>query len=109
MLAPAISPALLQAVPGRERQKQMAAKIRLARVGGHKNPYYRIVVADESRARDGKFLEILGTFHPVHKGKEIETRIHTERLEFWLKAGARPSETVAQVLARHKKASAAAK
>jgi small subunit ribosomal protein S16 len=81
----------------------MAAKIRLARVGGHKNPYYRIVVADESRARDGKFLEILGTFAPVHKGKEVETKLNMERIESWLKTGATPSETVAQIFARYKK------
>lgn len=85
----------------------MAAKIRLARVGGHKNPYYRIVVADGERARDGKFLEILGTYHPVHKGKEIEIKVHQDRLDKWLKDGARPSETVAQVLAKYKKAGGA--
>src|SRR4051794_40717043 len=82
----------------------MAAKIRLARVGGHKNPYYRIVVADESAARDGKFLEILGTFAPVHKGKEVEIKLNQERVDKWLKTGARPTETVMHIFQRHKKA-----
>ena len=86
----------------------MAAKIRLARVGGHKNPYYRIVVADESAARDGKFLEILGTFAPVHKGKELEVKLNEERLAKWMKTGARPTETVAHIFARYNKAKGAA-
>jgi small subunit ribosomal protein S16 len=85
----------------------MAAKIRLARVGGHKNPYYRIVVADESSARDGRFLEILGTYHPVHKGKEVEVKLDQARVDKWLKVGAMPSETVAQIFERQKKAAKA--
>ena len=80
----------------------MAAKFRLARVGGHKNPYYRIVVADESRARDGKFLEIVGTYHPVHKGKEVEIKLHGDRIAKWMKSGARPTETVQQIFDRAK-------
>lgn len=87
----------------------MAAKIRLARVGRHKNPYYRIVIADESSARDGKFLEIVGTYHPVHKGKETEIKLNDERLAKWLKSGAKPTETVAQIIARAKKSAGAAK
>ncbi len=84
----------------------MAAKIRLTRVGSHKNPYYRIVVADESRARDGRFIEIVGTYHPVHKGKETEIQLKKERVDHWLKAGALPSETVRQLLDRAKAAAA---
>lgn len=87
----------------------MAATIRLSRVGGHKNPYYRIVVANERRARDGRFLEILGTYHPVHKGKEVEVNLKQERLDHWLKAGALPSETVGQILARAKQSTPAKK
>lgn len=86
----------------------MAAKIRLARVGGHKNPYYRIVVADESSARDGRFLEIVGTYHPVHKGKEVEVKLDQPKIDKWLKSGAMPSETVAQIFERAKKAAKAA-
>lgn len=86
----------------------MAAKIRLARVGNHKNPYYRIVVADESSARDGRFIEIVGTYHPVHKGKETEVKLKQDRIDSWLRSGAEPSETVAQILFRAKKAAAAA-
>lgn len=82
----------------------MAAKIRLSRVGSHKNPYYRIVVADESKKRDGRFLEIVGTYHPVHKGKEVEVTLDRAKLDRWLASGATPSETVAQILARAKKA-----
>lgn len=86
----------------------MAAKIRLTRVGSHKNPYYRIVVADESSARDGRFIEIVGTYKPVAKGKEQEVTLKTDRIEKWLATGAEPSETVSQILARAKKAAAAA-
>lgn len=86
----------------------MAAKIRLSRVGGHKNPYYRIVVADESSSRDGRFLEIVGTYAPVHKGKELEVKLDQPRLDHWLKRGAMPSETVSQILSRAKKAAPAA-
>lgn len=93
--------------PRRDDVTNMAAKIRLSRVGGHKNPYYRIVVADESSARDGRFLEILGTYHPVHKGKEVEVKIDQARVDKWLKTGATPSETVAQIFARQKKAAKA--
>lgn len=82
----------------------MAAKIRLSRVGGHKNPYYRIVVADESRARDGRFLAIIGTYFPVHKGKEKEVELKMDELEKWLKKGAMPTETVDQIIKRHRKA-----
>jgi small subunit ribosomal protein S16 len=87
----------------------MAAKIRLARVGNHKNPYYRIVVADESSPRDGKFLEIVGTYHPVHKGKEVEVKLNQDRIDSWLKTGAMPSETVRQIFERAKKAAGTAK
>ena len=73
----------------------MAVKIRLARMGAKKNPYYRVVVADERNARDGRFIEILGHYKPVGE-KSIE--IDTERANEWIKNGAKPTATVARLL-----------
>jgi len=74
----------------------MSAVIRLARRGGKKNPFYRIVVTDRRYAGDGSRLEQLGVYDPRQKPSRIE--IEAERLVEWLKRGARPSETVAQLI-----------
>lgn len=74
----------------------MSAVIRLARHGGKKNPFYRIVVTDKRNAGDGGRLEQLGTYDPRQKPQRIE--IKAERLQEWLKRGAQPSQTVAQLI-----------
>jgi len=74
----------------------MSAVIRLARHGGKKNPFYRIVVTDKRNAGDGGRLEQLGTYDPRQKPQRIE--IKAERLQEWLKRGAQPSPTVAQLI-----------
>jgi len=74
----------------------MAAVIRLARHGGKKNPFYRIIVTDRRYAGDGSRLEQLGTYDPRHKPSRIE--IKAERLSEWLKRGAKPSPTVSQLI-----------
>ena len=74
----------------------MAATIRLARHGAKKKPFYRIVVADRRFARDGRRLEELGIYDPRQKPSRIEFR--TERLTEWLRKGARPSATVAELI-----------
>jgi len=74
----------------------MAAVIRLARHGGKKNPYYRIVVTDRRYAGDGSRLEQLGTYDPRQKPTRIELK--AERYADWVKRGARPSATVAQLI-----------
>ncbi|MCL6472871.1 MAG: 30S ribosomal protein S16 [Firmicutes bacterium] len=74
----------------------MAVKIRLSRVGGKKNPHYRVVVADSRSPRDGRFIEILGRYNPQTDPSTIE--INNERASEWLKKGAQPTEQVKKLL-----------
>lgn len=74
----------------------MAVKIRLTRFGAKKKPFYRVVVADSRMPRDGRFLEILGTYNPLRDPAEI--RINSEKALSWLKKGAQPSVTVKNLL-----------
>ncbi len=76
----------------------MAVVIRMTRIGAKKKPFYRVVVADSRRARDGKFIEMLGTFDPLKNPEEI--KIDAERAKVWLKNGAQPSDTVKQLLVK---------
>ncbi|MGN1212955.1 MAG: 30S ribosomal protein S16 [Christensenellales bacterium] len=76
----------------------MSVVIRMARGGAKKKPFYRVVVADSRRARDGKFIEILGTFDPLKNPEEI--KIDTERAKVWLGNGAQPSDTVRELLVK---------
>lgn len=73
----------------------MAVRIRLARVGRSKGPSYRVVVADQRKARDGRFIEILGYYQPLRAETIIE--VNGERALEWLKKGAQPSETVRSI------------
>ncbi|MEN3951924.1 30S ribosomal protein S16 [Iodidimonas sp. SYSU 1G8] len=78
----------------------MALKIRLARGGAKKRPYYRIVVADSRAARDGGFIERLGSFNPLlAKDNEQRLTFNTERMQYWLQQGAQPTDRVAKFLA----------
>ncbi len=78
----------------------MALKIRLARGGAKKRPYYRIVVADSRAARDGGFIERIGSFNPlVAKDSDQRLNIDAERAQYWLKQGAQPTDRVAKFLA----------
>ena len=70
--------------------------MRLARIGSKKRPYYRIVVIDKRRARNGRFLEVLGQYNPIANPTFIE--INPERAQYWLSKGAQPSETVRSIL-----------
>lgn len=73
-------------------------KIRLARKGSHKRPFYRIVVAEESSRRDGRFIEIVGTYDPLKKPAGIE--VNSEAVLKWLSQGAQPTDTVKRILAK---------
>ena len=76
----------------------MAVKIRLTRIGRHKDPFYRIVAADSRFARDGRYIEQIGYFDP---DKGIENAVIDEELAAkWLKLGATPSDTVKSMLSR---------
>ena len=70
--------------------------MRLSRIGSTKRPYYRIVVIDKRRARNGRFLEVLGTYNPIANPAQLE--INAERAQYWLAKGAVPSETVLSIL-----------
>jgi small subunit ribosomal protein S16 len=76
----------------------MAVKIRLARHGAKKRPFYRVVVADGESPRDGRFIESVGTYNPLQDPAEVTLK--TERVKYWLGQGALPSDTVRSLLKR---------
>ena len=83
----------------------MAVVLRLSRAGTHKAPVYHVVATDSRNPRDGKYLEDVGIYDPTQRPERIELK--ADRVEHWLKVGARPSQTVAMVLKRARKAPAA--
>lgn len=81
----------------------MSVAIRFSRQGKKKSPFYRIVAADKRCARDGRFIELLGTYHPITKVLKLDR----ERFDKWRKVGAKPSGTLAAVIRRTERAAAA--
>ncbi len=79
----------------------MAVKIRLARHGAKKRPYYRIVVADARAPRDGRFIEEVGRYNPCSEPKLIQ--FDMEKVDKWIANGAQPTDTVAKLLADARK------
>ncbi len=71
-------------------------KIRLTRMGAHKKPFYRIIVADSRTRRDGPFIEIIGTYDPKKEPSEI--KVDSERAKYWIERGAQPTDTVKKLL-----------
>ncbi|MBC6408780.1 MAG: 30S ribosomal protein S16 [Rhodobacteraceae bacterium] len=77
----------------------MAMKIRLARGGSKKRPFYRIVAADSRMPRDGRFIEKLGTYNPLlPKDSEERVKMDIERVQYWLNQGAQPTDRIARML-----------
>lgn len=76
----------------------MAVKIRLTRVGAHKRPFYRVVVANVSSPRDGKFIEKLGTYDPFKESDKFN--INLEKAFAWIKKGAQPTKIVQSYLSK---------
>ncbi|HOO67904.1 MAG TPA: 30S ribosomal protein S16 [Bacilli bacterium] len=74
----------------------MAVKIRLRRMGAKKRPFYRIVVSDSRYQRDGRFIEIVGTYNPIKDKKEV--KLDEEKIIKWLNNGAIPTDTVKNIL-----------
>ena len=74
----------------------MAVKIRLKRLGSKKNPFYRVVVADERSPRDGRFIEEIGYYNPLTD--PVDIKIDAEKATKWLNNGAQPTETVRSIL-----------
>lgn len=77
----------------------MALKIRLARAGAKKRPYYKIVVADSRMPRDGRFVEKLGTYNPLlPKDSEDRVKMNLERVQYWLGEGAQVTDRISRML-----------
>ena len=76
----------------------MAVKMRLKRMGAKKEPFYRVVVADSRSPRDGKFIELIGTYNPLVTPAEI--KINEELALEWLNKGAIPTDTVKNILSK---------
>jgi small subunit ribosomal protein S16 len=74
----------------------MATKIRLARAGAKKRPFYQVVVADERSRRDGRFIENMGTYDPTKNPAVV--KLNAEKIIAWLGKGAQPTDTVRQLL-----------
>jgi len=85
----------------------MSVSIRLRREGNLNNPYYKVVVADQRSPRDGKFIEIVGNYDPKIPGENANVDI--SRIDYWIKNGAQPSDTVRSIIkkARRKEVAAA--
>lgn len=79
----------------------MPVKLRLARFGAKKKPFYRVVVADTEARRDGRFLEQIGTYDPTKDPPEIVIKM--ERVDYWLSVGAKPTDTVRSLIKQHQK------
>ena len=79
----------------------MAVSIRLRREGAKNRPYYKVVVADSRSPRDGKFIEIIGTYDPKKTGHNSTLKV--DRAEYWIARGAQPSDTVRSLLKKNKK------
>lgn len=73
-------------------------KIRLTRLGAHKRPFYRVVVADSKARRNGPFIEILGIYDPLRNPSEI--RLDLEKTKFWLQRGAQPTNIAKKLIQR---------
>lgn len=76
----------------------MAIKLRLTRRGRKNKPYYRVVVADSRSARDGRFIDMVGIYHPLEKNPETNLQIDEGKALKWLHEGAAPSDTVRSLL-----------
>ena len=81
----------------------MSVTIRMSRHGAKKKPFYRIVVSDQRFPRDGRYIELVGTYDPRVKTGGV--KLDQEKINAWIKKGAKPSQTVSELLKREKKAS----
>ena len=82
----------------------MTEKIRTTRKGNRHNPFYRIVVADERTPRDGRFIEIVGTYDPTKDPAAV--KLELERVDYWVGHGAKPTQTVSEIINRYRKGQA---
>jgi len=73
-------------------------KIRLTRLGAHKRPFYRVVIADSRARRDGPFIEIIGTYDPLKEPSEV--KLNVDKVKYWLQRGAQPTVIVKKLIQR---------
>lgn len=85
----------------------MALKIRLQRGGSTHHPVYRIVVAESSSRRDGRFVESVGTYAPKARGKDLPCTMKLDRVDYWISVGAKPTDTVKSLIRSQRKEAAA--
>jgi small subunit ribosomal protein S16 len=78
------------------REEFEVLTIRLARIGKKKHPYYRVVVTEKTRPRNGRFVEIVGTYDPLKKPAAVQ--LEHDRVQYWLGKGAQPSDTVRSLI-----------
>jgi small subunit ribosomal protein S16 len=77
----------------------MSVKIRLTRLGAKKRPFYRVVIANSTAPRDGKFIEIIGTYDPMLAKESPErVKLKQDRVQYWLSVGAQPTDRVAKLI-----------
>lgn len=76
----------------------MPVRLRMQRFGAKKRPFYRVVAADKRAPRDGRFIELLGTFDPLQEPPIV--RLHKDRIDYWIDKGAQPSQTVASLIGK---------
>lgn len=81
-------------------------KIRLARHGAKKQPFFHLTVADEAAARNGRFIERVGFYNPVAKGQETPLRVDLERVDYWLSVGAQATDRAGQLISVARRAAA---
>ncbi len=79
-------------------------KIRLTRLGAHKRPFYRVIVADSRARRDGPFIEIVGTYNPMEKPSKVELQL--DRIQYWIEKGAQPTERAQKLIEKARTAAA---
>ena len=85
----------------------MSVSIRLRREGNLNKPYYKVVVADQRSPRDGKFIELVGNYDPKKPGDN--SNVDLSRIDYWIKNGAQPSDTVRSIIKKARKKEVAAK
>jgi small subunit ribosomal protein S16 len=77
----------------------MPVRIRLARHGRKKRPFYKVVVANSESPRDGRFIESIGVYNPLPESAEV--KINADRLQYWLQQGAKPTDTVRSLIRKY--------
>ncbi len=82
------------------KEKKLAVRLRLKRMGRRHRPYYRVTAVDGRKSRDGRVLEELGSYDPLNADEDKQIVLKSERIQYWLGVGAQPSDTVRGLIRR---------